>query len=58
MRARTGPELNAIAPLQLDVVQDDTEVTPMLKVRVLHWAVRAAVIASFLLAAGAGTKWH
>ena len=43
-----------MAPLRLNVVHDDTEVTPMLKIR---WAVRAAVIASFVLAASAGTKW-
>lgn len=29
----------------------------MLKFRAFRWAVRAAVIASFVLAAGAGTKW-
>ena len=30
----------------------------MVKARALHWAVRAALIASFLLAAGAGSKWN
>lgn len=29
----------------------------MLKSRAIHWGVRAALIASFVLAAGAGTKW-
>jgi hypothetical protein len=56
--ARTVLALNAVAPLRLNVVHDDTEVIPMLKIRAFQWAVRAAVIASFLLAASAGTKWH
>ncbi|RDI74765.1 hypothetical protein Gocc_1654 [Gaiella occulta] len=30
----------------------------MLKSRAIHWGVRAALIASFVLAAGAGTKWN
>lgn len=30
----------------------------MLKVHAYRWAVRAAVIASFVLAASAGSKWH
>jgi hypothetical protein len=47
-----------MAPLRLNVVHDDTEVTLMLKTRAFRWAVRAAVIASFVLAASAGTKWH
>jgi len=30
----------------------------MFKSRVRHWLVRAALLASFVLAAGAGTKWN